>query len=57
MMLYKDEAYKPVRVFWVCSRHIVLQLHVGLLLEPLYLWDIIYAWVIWYKNNVCDSQT
>lgn len=51
-MQHRGEAYKPVRVFWICSGYIVLQLHVGFFLESLYLWDIIYARMIWYKNNV-----
>lgn len=49
-MQHRGEVYKPVRVFWICSGYIVLQLHVGFFLESLYLWDIIYARMIWYKK-------
>lgn len=38
---------EPIRVIWVGSGYVVLQLCVGLLLKPFYLWSIIDAWVIW----------
>lgn len=48
--------YWPIGVFWVGPGYVVLQLHVGLLLKPLYLWGVVYAWVIWYRNNTCKQS-
>lgn len=50
--LVKSKAYWPIRVLWVGPSHVILQLHVGFFLKPLYLWGVIDARVIWWKYKM-----
>lgn len=50
--LVKNKAYWPIRVLWVGPGYVILQLHVGLFLKPLYLWGVIDARVIWWKHKM-----